>query len=60
MSFEQSVTFSFTNECHQETANGFRWIDQVSAKEWLNEVAPIRQTFSLKTTWVKAINKSSI
>ena len=39
-----------------------KWISldyQVSVKEWLNEVVSIKQTFSVKTTWVKVINKTS-
>ena len=37
---------------------GFRWINQASVKGELNEVVSIKQTFSVKTTSVKAINKS--
>ena len=39
--------------------NGFRWIDQVSVKEHLKEIVSMKQAFSMKTTSVKAINKSS-
>ena len=34
------------------------WIDQISVEEWLIEVVSIKLTFSVKTTWVKAINKT--
>ena len=36
-----------------------RWIDQASVNKQLNEVVSIKQTFTVKTTRVKAVNKSN-
>ena len=53
MLFEQSITSSTNNECPPK--GGFRWIDQASVKR----VVSIKPNSSVKTTWMKTINKWS-